>query len=133
MTSAALIVALLWSTCYATPATAVSTLFGYEDIYLTTDQLPLPTSAEDVICKVFPGDPEWPSPQDWGRFNQTLKGSLIRTVPLAASCYSNWPEHNPEKCDAVTSTWNRSSLQYAFICFSLPRGKILILTSRQRQ
>lgn len=133
MFSAALTVALLWSTCYAAPATALSTLFGYEDIYLTTDQLPLSTSAKSVTCKVFPRDSEWPSPQDWDRFNQTLKGSLIRTVPLAASCYPDWPEYNPEQCDSVTNAWNKSSLQYVSICFSLSCGEILKLTSRQRQ
>lgn len=119
MFSAALIVAFLWSTCYATPA-ALSTLFGYEKIYLTTDQLSPSVLAKNVTCKAFPGDSEWPSPQNWDRFNQTLNGSLIRTVPLAASCYPNWPEYNPEQCDSVTAAWNKSSLQYVSICFSLP-------------
>ncbi|KAF4609837.1 hypothetical protein G7Y89_g15786 [Cudoniella acicularis] len=39
-------------------------------------------------CKVFPGDPEWPSDAIWTAFNSTLGGALIKTVPIAAPCYS---------------------------------------------
>lgn len=39
-------------------------------------------------CRVFPGDPEWPSDKTWGILNDTLGGSLIKTVPIAGPCYA---------------------------------------------
>lgn len=123
MVSIALIVTLLWSTCYATPATVSSTLFRYETEHLTEDQsFPFPSANANPVkngtCKVFPGDAAWPSLQTWARFNQTLNGSLIQTVPLAASCYPDWSGYNPERCDAITASWNKSSLQYYSIPYS---------------
>ena len=116
MVSVPLVVASLWASCW--PAcyaiTVSSTLFDYETVQWTGGHYST-TAGRNATCKVFPGDAEWPSADTWSQFNQTLNGSLIQTVPLAASCYSDWPEYNTEQCDAITAAWNASSLQYAIV------------------
>jgi hypothetical protein len=62
--------------------------------------------AETPACKVFPGDARWPSKKLWDRFNATVGGALIQTVPLAAPCYNNWPERDPATCQYVTDHWS---------------------------
>jgi len=101
-------------------------LFHYETGHLTDHQLSSSESlnahlGKNGTCKVFPGDAASPSPQAWARFNQTLNGSLIQTVPLAVSCHFNWPEYNPKRCEAITSALNKSSLQYNSIHYSARR------------
>ena len=62
-------------------------------------------------CKVFPGDQAWPSNFIWELFNNYLGDALIKTVPLAASCYSSWPEYDLTKCKSVTADWTNSYMQ----------------------
>lgn len=62
----------------------------------------LPQSA----CKTFPGDPLWPSPGIWSLFNLTLSGALIKTVPLAAPCYTNTGIYSPSACKTVRESWS---------------------------
>ncbi|KAH8884410.1 isoamyl alcohol oxidase-like protein [Thozetella sp. PMI_491] len=57
-------------------------------------------------CKVFPGDAAWPSDAVWSNFNASVGGALIKTVPLAAPCYKNWPQYDPVKCAQVTANWH---------------------------
>lgn len=66
----------------------------------TTSKKPTPK------CKTFPGDASWPSLRVWDRFNATLGGALIKTVPLAAPCYRNWPQHDAAACQHVKDNWN---------------------------
>lgn len=62
-------------------------------------------------CKVFPGDHQWPSRSAWSTLDNLLGGALIKTVPLAASCYSSWPEYDSEECTRISSQWTDSHLQ----------------------
>jgi hypothetical protein len=62
-------------------------------------------------CKVFPGDSNWPSPITWEVFNLLSGDALIKTVPLAAPCFSDWPEYNATLCASITSLWNDPHLQ----------------------
>lgn len=62
-------------------------------------------------CKVFPGDFLWPSNWVWSLFDKFLGGALIKTVPLAASCYSSWPQYDADECAAITDDWTNSNLQ----------------------
>ncbi|KAJ5114792.1 hypothetical protein NUU61_000551 [Penicillium alfredii] len=64
-------------------------------------------------CKVFPGDLSWPLPIVWSIFDDLLGGALIRTVPLAASCYSSRPEYNQHKCESISSQWTDSHIHAA--------------------
>jgi hypothetical protein len=55
----------------------------------------------------MPGDASWPSQETWTLFNSTLGGALIESVPLAAPCYSNWPQqHDVAACAYVREHWN---------------------------
>jgi hypothetical protein len=63
-------------------------------------------------CKVYPGDFWWPSKLVWNLFDAFLGGALIKTVPLAASCYKSWPdEYNAATCSSITDDWTDSNLQ----------------------
>ncbi len=79
-------------------------LFGFgSDVGATQASKPSPATPS---CKVFPGDSSWPSQTVWDRFNTTLGGALIKTVPLAAPCYNNMPQHDAAKCQVVRDRWN---------------------------
>jgi hypothetical protein len=65
------------------------------------------------FCKVFPDDILWPSKWTWELFDLLLGGALVKTVPLAASCYSAWPEYDAAECEAVTSNWTNSYMHAA--------------------
>jgi len=61
-------------------------------------------------CKVFPGDRAWPSNLVWTVFDLLLGGTLIKTTPIAASCYSDWPrDEDAAKCDYISANWNNNS------------------------
>ncbi len=62
-------------------------------------------------CKAFPGGADWPSPIVWEVFNLLTGGALIKTVPLAAPCYTGWPEYNPAECTRITNSWSDPHLQ----------------------
>jgi hypothetical protein len=62
-------------------------------------------------CKAFPGDSSWPSPITWEVLNLLTGGALIKTVPLAAPCFHDWPEYNATLCATITSLWNDPHLQ----------------------
>ncbi|KAJ6035593.1 FAD linked oxidase N-terminal [Penicillium canescens] len=64
-------------------------------------------------CKVFPGDFWWPSTWVWSLFDKFLGGALIKTIPLAASCYSSWPEYDANECAVITDDWTNSNLHAA--------------------
>jgi hypothetical protein len=54
-------------------------------------------------CKAFPGDPSWPSEDEWARLNQTLDGALLHPLPPASVCYSSSPNFNAEACGFLAS------------------------------
>ncbi len=62
-------------------------------------------------CKVFPGDAAWPSDSVWASFNASVGGALIKTVPLAAPCYKNWPQYDAAKCAQIEANWHDPHLQ----------------------
>ncbi|CZR65188.1 related to isoamyl alcohol oxidase [Phialocephala subalpina] len=63
-------------------------------------------SPSTASCKAFPGDANWPSPIVWDVLDLLSGGALIKTVPLAAPCYTSWPEYNATLCAAITASWN---------------------------
>jgi hypothetical protein len=62
-------------------------------------------------CKVMPGDRAWPWDLIWEIFNLLLGNRLVKTTPLAAYCYPDWPEYDAGKCAAITQQWLSSDLQ----------------------
>lgn len=62
-------------------------------------------------CKAFPGDDAWPSGAQWDALNGLLGGSLIPTVPAAASCYKSWGVYDEAQCAAVTENFTNPYFQ----------------------
>ncbi|KAI1647062.1 FAD-binding domain-containing protein [Daldinia loculata] len=60
-------------------------------------------------CRSIPGDPSWPSEDDWDGLNQTVQGRLIANTPLAAACHHSSLDgtdtYDQEKCDALRDAW----------------------------
>ncbi|KAK1982749.1 hypothetical protein LZ30DRAFT_624744 [Colletotrichum cereale] len=61
-------------------------------------------------CKCTPDDLCWPSDKEWGRFNSSVSGRLIRAVPPAAPCYAG-PNRDAAACEAVTQGWTSTLFQ----------------------
>lgn len=62
-------------------------------------------------CKTFPGDALWPHNIAWTVLDLLTGGRLIKTVPIAASCYNNFGVFNAAKCSSVSSSWTDSYMQ----------------------
>ena len=62
-------------------------------------------------CKTFPGDADYPSTITWNVLDILTGGALIKTVPLAAPCYKEWPEYNAADCGRITESWSDPHLQ----------------------
>ncbi|KAF9645739.1 FAD binding domain protein [Thelephora ganbajun] len=66
-----------------------------------------PVTAEATrVCKVVPGDPEWPSESKWNTLNETVGGRLIKNVPIAAPCYQSSPHYNATECQRIRKNWH---------------------------
>ncbi|OQU95118.1 hypothetical protein CLAIMM_01367 [Cladophialophora immunda] len=72
--------------------------------------LPANVSPSSRSCKCIPGDKCWPSDTLWELFNFTVGGNLIRTQPVAASCYPG-PASNPAQCARVDVNWANATFQ----------------------
>ncbi|CAG8290270.1 unnamed protein product [Penicillium olsonii] len=101
-------------------------LFEYEKVQLTEQTLAklgraqslfgfgnMTNTTQSGTCKVFPGDRQWPSQASWAALNKAVDGALIETVPLAASCYSSWPQYDSELCKEITDKWTDSHIHAA--------------------
>lgn len=60
-------------------------------------------------CRVYPGDPEWPSDDAWAQLNELTGDRVIADpTPLAAVCYTG-EDYNAAKCaEYTTAAWQRS-------------------------
>ncbi|KAL2692532.1 hypothetical protein Neosp_002942 [[Neocosmospora] mangrovei] len=56
----------------------------------------------DPRCKNHPLDTNWPSVDDWNTLNRSTNGALIRTNPVASSCFNN---NSAASCDHVQENW----------------------------
>ncbi|KAF5353302.1 hypothetical protein D9756_007946 [Leucocoprinus leucothites] len=63
-------------------------------------------------CKTMPGDPSWPDAAAWSRFNTSVNGRLIRTVPIASHCHG--PNYNAEECKVVRDQWHQPLFHEAY-------------------
>ena len=61
-------------------------------------------------CRCMPSDTCWPTVQEWSRFNVSLGGKLIATVPLASPCHV--PHYDASTCQYLQKNWNIPSLQW---------------------
>ncbi|KAI7553012.1 hypothetical protein KC331_g1517, partial [Hortaea werneckii] len=63
----------------------------------------------EARCKVYPGDPAWPSLGEWELLNRTLDGALIKGVPAADVCYFNGTaRHDESACAKLAANWTSS-------------------------
>lgn len=61
-------------------------------------------------CRCFPGDPCWPTADEWRRFNQTIDGRLVATVPIASPCHT--PGYDEAQCATLKDEWRWPQVQY---------------------
>lgn len=66
----------------------------------------LPVSGE---CKTYPGDSNWPNYTTWNDLDVLLGGALIKTKPVASSCYPGWGDYNETHCEWLTANWANNS------------------------
>lgn len=63
------------------------------------------------LCKVLPGDKDWPSTIQWLLLDLLTGGALVKGVPSAAVCYPDWPQYDAAKCADVTANWTSPKYQ----------------------
>ncbi|KAJ5329600.1 hypothetical protein N7452_009990, partial [Penicillium brevicompactum] len=56
-----------------------------------------------TACRCFPGDTCWPAENVWTKFNQTIDGRLVKTVPLGTPCHA--PNYDAAKCTILRDGW----------------------------
>ncbi|KAI7760665.1 hypothetical protein LZL87_007877 [Fusarium oxysporum] len=61
-------------------------------------------------CKCVPGQSCWPSPSEWKTFDKKISSSLIKTEPIAQSCYPG-PEKDLKQCAYVNRMWSDQDFQ----------------------
>ncbi|KAL2259507.1 hypothetical protein VTK26DRAFT_6797 [Humicola hyalothermophila] len=68
----------------------------------------------ESACRCFPGDPCWPTAEEWSAFNQTVGGKLIATVPIASACHNSFPNvrYDAAACDEVRANWPRPAFHH---------------------
>jgi hypothetical protein len=88
----------------------LSSVFAHGAIDVTGSATATPnyTLAGTDNCKVFPGDLQWPSDDDWEALDSATDGPLLKPLPQAHICYSNGtgiPVDNAT-CQAMTQSWS---------------------------
>ncbi|RAL17614.1 FAD binding domain protein [Aspergillus homomorphus CBS 101889] len=73
--------------------------------------LPLAAASVNSSCRCFPGDTCWPSTQEWNRFNATVGGKLVATVPAASVCHHNstFLPYNAKACEELLAVWDQTA------------------------
>uniref|UniRef100_A0A0B7KBA9 FAD-binding PCMH-type domain-containing protein n=1 Tax=Bionectria ochroleuca TaxID=29856 RepID=A0A0B7KBA9_BIOOC len=61
-------------------------------------------------CRCVPGDKCWPSTVGWKAINLLLGNTLIKTEPIAQSCYDG-PAKDLDHCSYVTDMWTDQDFQ----------------------
>ncbi|KAH8194283.1 hypothetical protein TruAng_011556 [Truncatella angustata] len=67
------------------------------------------TNSTTSLCKVFPGDKEWPSVFEWNSLNKTISGRLVKTIPLGSPCH--YPDYDQAVCEELQDEWIWESVQ----------------------
>lgn len=58
-------------------------------------------------CKVFPGDVNWPTSQDWAALDRITGNALLKPTPQAHICYGNGTSNASQSapCLDLTKRW----------------------------
>ncbi|KAH6628962.1 FAD-dependent monooxygenase [Boeremia exigua] len=67
------------------------------------------TALANAVCKNHPLDSNWPSLLDWHALNQSTNGALIKTNPVASSCYDEGSGSSRISCQTVQDNWHYST------------------------
>ena len=88
----------------------------YLAVLLVAAQLCGLSAADDTsppACRCMPQDPCWPEDQLWARFNKTVNGNLIATVPIASVCHiDSFTPYDQSQCAQLQSTWGFPETHY---------------------
>ncbi|KAI7189255.1 FAD-binding domain-containing protein [Hortaea werneckii] len=60
-------------------------------------------------CKTTPLDAAWPTQDDWSALNRSVNGMLLRTTPVASSCWLNNPFDSTVSCNDVKANWSSAA------------------------
>ncbi|KAF7530371.1 hypothetical protein PCG10_003742 [Penicillium crustosum] len=61
----------------------------------------------------MPQDPCWPEDSQWARFNKTVDGNLIATIPIASVCHiDSFTPYDQSKCAQLQSNWGFPETHY---------------------
>ncbi|KAL2866045.1 FAD-dependent oxidoreductase [Aspergillus lucknowensis] len=85
-------------------------MLGHAGLTIVASLLALCPVNAASSCRCMPGDACWPSPAIWSRFNQSIDGQLIATVPLGKPCHD--PTYNAAECDILREKWTLPELHY---------------------
>ncbi|XP_044716123.1 FAD binding domain-containing protein [Hirsutella rhossiliensis] len=69
-----------------------------------------PAGQSSRQCRCVPGESCWPSDDSWIKFNSTVGGKLIKSVPVAQSCYEG-PTQDAKQCKDVNNLWADDDFQ----------------------
>ncbi|KAK3389275.1 hypothetical protein B0H63DRAFT_427652 [Podospora didyma] len=67
------------------------------------------THPPETECRAFPGSDDWPSDNEWRRFNTSLGGALLKPLPPAAACYTGTPSYNLTQCRYIVNNASSGS------------------------
>ncbi|KAF2159968.1 hypothetical protein M409DRAFT_70707 [Zasmidium cellare ATCC 36951] len=68
--------------------------------------MPFSPMNDQFPCKANPLDGSWPSESEWAALNTSLDGRLLRTQPIASSCWHTTNLDSPFSCSAVQANWS---------------------------
>jgi hypothetical protein len=68
------------------------------------------SASSQTSCKCTPNDKCWPSTSIWSLLNTTVSGQLIKSVPIAISCYPG-PQQNAAQCQNINAQWTDAYFQ----------------------
>ncbi|KAF2179557.1 FAD-binding domain-containing protein [Zopfia rhizophila CBS 207.26] len=81
----------------------------YDAILFSISALSFAKAFREPHCKTTLLDPNWPPENEWNALNKTIGGSLIKTRPVASSCYGGDPFNSTHTCEEVTRNWGYSA------------------------
>ncbi|KXG54276.1 FAD-binding, type 2 [Penicillium griseofulvum] len=66
-----------------------------------------------LACHCMPQDPCWPEDHIWARFNNTVDGRLIATIPIASVCHiDSFTLYEQSQCAQLQSNWGFAATHY---------------------
>ncbi|KAJ5171187.1 FAD-binding type 2 [Penicillium coprophilum] len=75
--------------------------------------LSIENHTSSFTCRCMPQDACWPRDYIWARFNETVDGKLIATVPIASVCHiDSFTPYDQSQCAQLQSNWGFPATHY---------------------